>query len=66
MLIRRLLFNLSIHLGLAILRGRAGSVERPARLAWRTARRSAGSRAFAWTGDFALRQIILRVKRLTA
>jgi hypothetical protein len=65
-LIRRLLFNLSLHLGLAFLRGRAGSVERPARLAWRTATQSAGLRAFPWTGAFALRQIRLRTGRLAA
>lgn len=65
-LIRRLLFNLSLHLGLALLRGRAGNVERPARLAWRTATRSAGLRAFPWTGAFALRQIRLRARRLAA
>jgi glycosyltransferase involved in cell wall biosynthesis len=65
-LIRRLLFNLSLHLGLAVLRGRAGSVDRPARLAWRTARDSAGPRAFAWSGAFALRQVLLRARRLAA
>ncbi|HMJ93419.1 MAG TPA: glycosyltransferase [Allosphingosinicella sp.] len=65
-LIRRLLFNLSLHLGLAVVRGRAGSVHRPARLAWRTATGAAGPRAFAWTGAFALRQLKLRTGLLAS
>jgi glycosyltransferase involved in cell wall biosynthesis len=62
-LVRRLLFNLSLHLGLAILRGRARSVADPARLAWRTAWRSGGFRSAPWAAAFALRQIWLRVRR---
>ena len=63
-LIRRLLFNLSLPLGLAVLRGRAGHVESPALLAWRTGARAAGPRALGWTAAFAVRQVMLRTGRL--
>jgi glycosyltransferase involved in cell wall biosynthesis len=63
-LLRRLIFNLSLHLALAGVRGRARSVPRPLRKAWRTASRTAGRRAGAWAAAFALRQAGTRARRL--
>ena len=63
---RRLLFNLSCHLALAALRGQARSVDRPMRLAGRTAWRSARLGAPAWLGAFVGHQIWLRTRRLVA
>lgn len=62
-LLRHLLFNLSLHLGIAVLRGRAASVASPARLAWRTAWRTGRLRALPWACAFALGQINLRARR---
>jgi glycosyltransferase involved in cell wall biosynthesis len=63
-LLRRLLFNLSLHLVLAVLRGRAGSVANPLQLAWRTASSTAGLEAVGWTAAFAANQVRLRARRL--
>jgi glycosyltransferase involved in cell wall biosynthesis len=62
--IRRLLFNLSLHLGLAVPRGRASSVAHPLKLAWSTAWRAAGFRAGAWGTMFAARLLSTRARRL--
>ncbi|HEX6084297.1 MAG TPA: glycosyltransferase family 2 protein [Thermoanaerobaculia bacterium] len=59
--LRRLLFNLSWHLALAAVRGRARSVEHPLRLARRTASRTG---APGWTASFALHQLVSRGRRL--
>ena len=63
-LIRRLLFNLSLGLALAVPRGRAGSVSHPLRLAWRTASRVARLEAAPWTAAFAVDQLRVRTRRL--
>jgi len=63
-LLRRLLFNLSLHLALAVLRGRARSVSHPLRLAWRTAASVASLEAARWTTAFAANQLRLRARRL--
>lgn len=63
---RRLLFNLSCHLALATVRGKAGSVEKPLRLAGRTAWHAAKFGAPAWLGGFVGHQIWLRARRLVA
>jgi glycosyltransferase involved in cell wall biosynthesis len=61
--LERLLFNLGLHLALAVVRGRAGNVTRPLGLA-RTAVRSAASRrTAAWTTAFFLRQARVRSRR---
>jgi glycosyltransferase involved in cell wall biosynthesis len=65
-LLRRLVFNLSLSLALAALRGRAGSVAHPLRTAWRAASRSAGLLAAAWAAAFAARQARLRARRIFA
>ena len=59
--LRRLLFNLSLHLILAAMRGRAHSVRRPFRLAWRTASKAAGLSAAQWATTFALYEIRRRL-----
>ena len=59
--LRRLLFNLALHLFLAAVRGRARSVDAPLRLAWRTASRTGSP---GWTASFALHQIVTRGRRL--
>ncbi|MDQ3818488.1 MAG: glycosyltransferase [Acidobacteriota bacterium] len=63
-LVRRLLFNLSLHLALAVPRGRARNVSKPLRLAWRTARSAAGLEAAQWAAAFALDQMRSRKRRL--
>jgi len=65
-LLRRLLFNLSLQLALAAIRGRARNTERPLRLAWRTATSVAGLQAAPWTAAFALHQLSVRGRRLFA
>lgn len=55
--LRRLLFNLSLHLGLATLRGRARNVAHPLRLAWHTAASVARREAWPWSAAFAVNQI---------
>lgn len=61
--LRRLLFNLSLHLALAAPRGRAGSVRDPLRLAWRTASGVAGLEAAPWAALFVANQLGLRARR---
>jgi glycosyltransferase involved in cell wall biosynthesis len=65
-LLRRTLFNLSAHLALAGLRGRAQSVRRPVRQAFRTALEAARLHAGAWAAAFVLRQARTRARRLFA
>jgi glycosyltransferase involved in cell wall biosynthesis len=62
--LRRLLYNLSLHLALAVMRGRARNVSGPLRLAWRTARGTAILEAAPWTAAFALDQLRVRTWRL--
>lgn len=62
--LRRLLFNLSLHLALAALRGRAREVANPLRLAWRTAAVAEGLNAAPWSAAFAAEQLRLRTRRL--
>jgi glycosyltransferase involved in cell wall biosynthesis len=62
--LRRLLFNLSLHLALAALRGRAREVPGPLRLAWRTASGAAGIAAAPWSAAFAAEQLRVRTRRL--
>jgi glycosyltransferase involved in cell wall biosynthesis len=59
--LRRLVFNLSLHLALAAVRGRARSVNRPLRMARQTASRVG---APGWTAAFALHQALSRGRRL--
>jgi glycosyltransferase involved in cell wall biosynthesis len=61
--LRHLLFNLSLHLALAAVRGRARSVARPLRLAWRTAGAVTGGEAGTWIAAFLARQLWLRTGR---
>jgi glycosyltransferase involved in cell wall biosynthesis len=63
--LRRLLFNLSLHLVLAALRRRARSVAHPLLLAWRTARRVAVASAAPWCAAFALHQLRVRARRIS-
>ncbi|HSB27096.1 MAG TPA: glycosyltransferase [Pyrinomonadaceae bacterium] len=63
-LLRRLLFNLSLHLSLAVLFRRARNEHEPLKLAWRTARSSARFEAATWTAAFALDQLQVRTRRL--
>jgi glycosyltransferase involved in cell wall biosynthesis len=63
-MLRRLLFNLSLGLALAVPRGRAGSVAQPLRFAWRTASRVARLEAAPWTAAFAIDQLCVRTRRL--
>ena len=60
----RLLFNLSLHLALAAVRGRARNVSNPLHLAWCTARGTLSFKAPAWIGAFAIYQLHLRARRL--
>jgi glycosyltransferase involved in cell wall biosynthesis len=62
--LRRLLFNLSLHLTLAVLRGRARNVSHPLRLAWHTASRVASLEVAQWTAAFALEEMRVRTRRL--
>jgi hypothetical protein len=63
-LLRRVLFNLSLHLALAQFRGKAQSVDRAWRLAWHTAWSSAGVRTPSWGACFLAHQLWLRARRL--
>jgi glycosyltransferase involved in cell wall biosynthesis len=65
-LLRRTLFNLSLHLALAGLRGRARSVRRPVRKGWRTGLEAARLHAGSWAAAFVLRQARTRARRLFA
>jgi glycosyltransferase involved in cell wall biosynthesis len=62
----RLVFNLSLHLALAAIRGRARNVAHPLRLAWRTAAAAAPLNAWTWTAAFAMHQVRIRTRRLFA
>ncbi|HEX7175908.1 MAG TPA: glycosyltransferase [Pyrinomonadaceae bacterium] len=62
--LQRLLFNLSLHLALAVPRGRARSVSDPLRLAWRTASSVASLEAVPWAAAFAANQLRRRARRL--
>jgi glycosyltransferase involved in cell wall biosynthesis len=62
--LRRLLYNLSLHLALAVMRGRARNVSEPLRLAWRTALGTASLEAAPWTAAFAVDQLRVRTRRL--
>jgi glycosyltransferase involved in cell wall biosynthesis len=62
--LQRLLFNLSLHLALAALRGRARDVSNPLRLAWRTASGASGLAAAPWSVAFAAEQLRVRTRRL--
>ena len=63
-LVRRLLFNLGVHLALAAVRGRAASVERPWAVAWRAASQARPAEAPRALAAFVLRQVGLRARRL--
>ena len=63
-LLRRLLFNLALHLMLAAVRGRAGNVSQPLRTAWRTASMVSSVQAPTWTAAFAVDQLRVRTRRL--
>ena len=62
-ILRRMLFNLGMHLALAALRGRAREVPDAMRLAWHTSRDAAGSHAPAWALAFAAHQAGARTAR---
>ena len=63
-LLRRLLFNLSLSLALAVLRGRARNVSHPWRLAWSTVLKVARFDAPLWMAAFAIDQLSMRTQRL--
>jgi glycosyltransferase involved in cell wall biosynthesis len=63
-MLRHLLFNLSLCLALAVMRGRARNVSNALRLAWRTARSAASLEAAPWTAAFAVDQLRVRTRRL--
>ena len=63
-ILRRLLFNLALHLALAAVRGRARNVHRPLRLAWRTGTSIAIAKAAPWTAAFAFHQMRIRSRRI--
>jgi len=60
-ILRQLLFNLSLHLALAAIRGRARNVVGPWSQAWKTAWAAAGFRAAPWMVSFALHEIRRRI-----
>jgi glycosyltransferase involved in cell wall biosynthesis len=62
--LQRLVFNLSMSLALAAVRGRARNVPHPLRLALRTARTTARSSAALWTAAFAMNRLRIRTQRL--
>jgi hypothetical protein len=63
-LLRRLLFNLSLGLALAVPRGRARTVSHPLRLAWRTASSVARLKAAPWLAAYAAEQLWVRARRV--
>jgi glycosyltransferase involved in cell wall biosynthesis len=63
-LLRRLLFNLSLGLALAVPRGRARTVAHPLRLAWRTGSRVARLEAAPWLAAYAVGHLCVRARRL--
>ncbi|MBV9772386.1 MAG: glycosyltransferase [Gemmatimonadetes bacterium] len=62
-ILQRLLFNLSLHLALAVVRGRARTVGRTTWRSCGTAWRAAHLRAPLWGLEFAARQVNLRFNR---
>jgi glycosyltransferase involved in cell wall biosynthesis len=62
-MLRRLLFNLSLSLAHAAMRGRARSVIHPLRTAWRTASSMAHAQTAFWAGSFAMNQVRVRTRR---
>jgi glycosyltransferase involved in cell wall biosynthesis len=62
--LRRLLFNLSLRLAVAVPRGRARNVSHPFQLAWHTASGVASLQAAPWTAAFAVDQLCVRTRRL--
>ena len=64
--LRRLLFNLSLHMALAAVRGRAGKVINPMALALGTAWRMARLRAGVWAAGFIADQLWVRTRRAFA
>ena len=63
-LLRRLLFNLSLSLALAALRGRASKISHPWRLFWSTASKVSRFEAAPWAAAFAIDQLYMRTRRL--
>jgi glycosyltransferase involved in cell wall biosynthesis len=63
-ILRRLLFNLTLCLAFATLRGRARKVAQPWRLAWETASQVASFKAAPWAAAFAINQLSVRTRRL--
>ncbi len=61
LILRRMLFNLSLHLMLAAIRRRARAVTHPWQLAWKTAWGVAGFNAAPWTLRFALHELQRRI-----
>ena len=61
--IRRLLFNLSLHLGLAAARGRAAPLSEALLVTRRTAATARGFEAGRWTAAFAYHQVQKRTRR---
>jgi glycosyltransferase involved in cell wall biosynthesis len=62
--LRRLLFNLSLRLALAVVRGRARNVPHPLRFAWYTASRVASLEVAQWIAAFAVEELCVRTRRL--
>jgi hypothetical protein len=65
-LLRRLVFNLGLHLGLATARGRAQSVARPWNAAGQALAVASPREAARWTAAFGGRQARLRARRRPA
>jgi len=65
-LLRRILFNCSVSLALAALRGRAAGVRGALPLAFTTAWKHAGIAAASWATTFALNQVRMRSRRVFA
>jgi hypothetical protein len=63
-LLRRILFNTSLSLALATLRGRARNVRRPLQIAWRGGLRPARLSAASWATRFLANQLWVRTRRL--
>jgi glycosyltransferase involved in cell wall biosynthesis len=63
-MLRRLLFNLSLHLGLAAVRGRAGRRSHAVKSASHLARSVGGFDASLWIAAFVYHQVQLRTSRL--
>jgi glycosyltransferase involved in cell wall biosynthesis len=61
--LRRLLFNVSLHLAWAALRGKVTTPAETRRLVWRTASAAGGMDAPAWTTAFAVRHLRMRGRR---